>query len=162
MPVKWVLHWQQNAGTTVNSQILTEVSQCAESINSIKGGRWKATLNVYRPMLKEQVNLVEFLRDFLGISLQEQPSKYYFVIRGQRIVLEADSNIRGIMEKLQSYKSRVALNFEGFQYQIGDFQLRVGKVVPVHSESLRGIVIEYTLSVPFNLFLAIFFIGILE
>ena len=47
-----VLHWQPNAGTTVNSQILTEVSQCAESINGIKGGRWKATLNFYRPMLK--------------------------------------------------------------------------------------------------------------
>lgn len=142
MPVKWVLHWQPNAGTSVNSQILTEVSQCAESINGVKGGRWKATLNFYRPMLKEQVNPAEFPRDFLGISLQEQPSKYYFVIRGQRIVLEADSNIQSIMEKLQSYKSRVALNFEGFQYQLGDFQLRVGKVVPVHSESLRGIVME--------------------
>ncbi|KAJ8528024.1 hypothetical protein K7X08_015475 [Anisodus acutangulus] len=46
------------------------------------------------------------------------------------------------MEKLQSYKTRVALNFEGFQYQLGDFQLRVGKVVPIHSESLRGIVME--------------------
>lgn len=63
-------------------------------------------------MLLEQVNPAEFPRDFLGISLQEQPSKYYFVIRGQRIVLEADSNIQSIMEKLQSYKSRVALNFE--------------------------------------------------
>ncbi|KAL8119919.1 hypothetical protein AgCh_017152 [Apium graveolens] len=142
MPVKWVLHWQPNAGTSVNSQILTEVSQCAESINGVKGGRWKATLNFYRPMLKDQVNPAEFPRDFLGISLQEQPSKYYFVIRGQRIVLEADSNIQNIMEKLQSYKSRVALNFEGFQYQLGDFQLRVGKVVPLHSESLRGIVME--------------------
>ncbi|XP_016651860.1 PREDICTED: mediator of RNA polymerase II transcription subunit 20a isoform X2 [Prunus mume] len=47
-----------------------------------------------------------------------------------------------IMEKLQSYKSRLSLNFEGFQYQLGDFQLRVGKVLPTHSENLRGIVME--------------------
>ncbi|XP_030945155.1 mediator of RNA polymerase II transcription subunit 20a-like isoform X2 [Quercus robur] len=31
---------------------------------------------------------------------------------------------------------------EGFQYQLGDFQLRVGKVSPTHSENLRGIVME--------------------
>jgi mediator of RNA polymerase II transcription subunit 20 len=93
-------------------------------------------------VLKEQANQNEFPRDFLGISLPEQPNKYYFVLRGQRLVLEADSTIQTIMEKLQSYKTRVALNFEGFQYQLGDFQLRVGKVVPIHSESLRGIIME--------------------
>uniref|UniRef100_A0A3Q7J3P4 Mediator of RNA polymerase II transcription subunit 20 n=1 Tax=Solanum lycopersicum TaxID=4081 RepID=A0A3Q7J3P4_SOLLC len=138
-----VLHWQPNAGTTVNSQILTEVSQCVESINGVKEGRWKDTLSFYKPMLRvEQANSLEFPRDFLGISLQEQPNKYYMVIRGQRLIIEAESSIQTIMEKLQSYKTRVALNFEGFQYQLGDFQLRVGKVVTIHSENLRGIVME--------------------
>ncbi|KAL4583612.1 hypothetical protein LXL04_008190 [Taraxacum kok-saghyz] len=92
--------------------------------------------------LSKQANASEFPRDFLGIFLPEQPNKYYFVLRGQRLVLEADSTIQTIMEKLQSYKTRVALNFEGFQYQLGDFQLRVGKVVSIQSESLRGIVME--------------------
>ncbi|GFY80482.1 TATA-binding related factor (TRF) of subunit 20 of Mediator complex [Actinidia rufa] len=142
MTIKWVLHWQPNAGTTVNSQILNEVSQCVESINGVKEGRWKATLTFYKPIIREQVSTAEFPREFLGITLPEQPNKYYFVIRGQKIVLEAEQNIQAIMEKLQSYKTRVALNFEGFQYQLGDFQLRVGKVVPMQSESLRGIVME--------------------
>ncbi|KAJ0030665.1 hypothetical protein Pint_13477 [Pistacia integerrima] len=142
MPIKWVLHWQPHAGTSVNSQILNEVSQCVESINGVKEGRWKATLTFYKPMLRDQSLAGEFPRDFLGISVPEQPNKYYFVIRAQRIVMEADSSIQNIMEKLQSYKMRVALNFEGFQYQLGDFQLRVGKVVPTHSENLRGIVME--------------------
>ncbi|XAR67105.1 hypothetical protein NMG60_11013542 [Bertholletia excelsa] len=142
MPVKWVLHWQPNAGTTANSQILNEVSQCVESINGVKEGRWKATLTLYKPMIRDQAPSTEFPRDFLGISLPEQPNKYYFVIRGQKIVLEAEQTIQTIMEKLQSYKSRVALNFEGFQYQLGDFQLKVGKVVAMHSESLRGILME--------------------
>nr|GMD50576.1 mediator of RNA polymerase II transcription subunit 20A-like [Ipomoea batatas]GMD55722.1 mediator of RNA polymerase II transcription subunit 20A-like [Ipomoea batatas] len=142
LSVSGVLHWQPNAGTTVNTQILTEVSQCVEGINGVKEGRWKATLSFYKPMLKDIANANEFPRDFWGISLQEQPDKYYFVIRGQRLVMEAESSIQNIMEKLQSYKTRVALNFEGFQYQLGDFRLRVGKVVPIHSESLRGIVME--------------------
>ncbi|BBH08224.1 TATA-binding related factor of subunit 20 of Mediator complex [Prunus dulcis] len=131
-----VLHWQPNAGTTVNSQIINEVTQCVESINGVKEGRWKATITFYKPMIREQALAGDFPRDFLGIALPEQPNKYYLIIRLQRIVLEADSSIQMIMEKLQSYKSR------GFQYQLGDFQLRVGKVLPTHSENLRGIVME--------------------
>lgn len=70
------------------------------------------SLMLHIHLLLEQANAAEFPRDFLGISLPEQPSKYYFVLRGQRLVLEADSTIQTIMEKLQSYKTRVALNFE--------------------------------------------------
>ncbi|KAF4381242.1 hypothetical protein CsatB_015018 [Cannabis sativa] len=142
MPIKWVLHWQPNVGTTASGQIVNEVTQCVESMNGVKDGRWKATLTFYKPMLRDQSLLPEFPRDFMGISLPEQPNKYYFIIRGQRLVLEADSTIQTIMDKLQSYKSRVSLNFEGNQYQLGDFQLRVGKVSPAHSEALRGIVME--------------------
>ncbi|KAH7856251.1 hypothetical protein Vadar_034504 [Vaccinium darrowii] len=141
MGIKWVLHWQPNAGTTINSQILNEACQCAESINGVKEGRWKATLNFYRPILRDQASAAEFPRELLGISVPEQPNKYYFVVRGQKIVLEAEQTIQTIMEKLQSYKARLALNFEGSQYQLGDFQLRVGKVL-LPNESLRGIVME--------------------
>lgn len=143
-----VLHWHPNAGSTVNSQILNEVSQCVESINGVKEGRWKATLTFYKPMIRGHLIIIlvdfpwifyssslsgcfcflisclelnypsdqslaaEFPREFLGMSLPEQPNKYYFIIRAQRLVMEADSSIQMIMEKLQSYKSRVALNFE--------------------------------------------------
>ncbi|GMH04107.1 hypothetical protein Nepgr_005946 [Nepenthes gracilis] len=142
MPMKWVLHWHPNTGTTVNSQILNEISLCVECINGVKEGRWKAVLTFYRPILRDQALAAEFPRDFLGLSLPEEPNKYYFILRGQRIVLEADSSIQVIMDKLQSYKSRVSLNFEGTQYRLGDFQVRVGKVVPSHSENMRGIVME--------------------
>lgn len=66
----------------------------------------------------DQTLASEFPRDFLGMSLPEQPSKYYFIIRGQRLVLEADSSIQTIMDKLQSYKARVSLNFEVFPRRI--------------------------------------------
>ncbi|KAJ1400715.1 Mediator complex, subunit Med20 [Sesbania bispinosa] len=142
MPIRWILHWQPNQGTVVNSHILNEISQCVENINGVKDGRWKATLTFYRPNLRDQSISTDFPRDFLGISLMEQPNKYYFIIRGHKIVLEADSSILTIMEKLQSYKSKVALNFEGVQYKLGDFQLRVIKVVPNQAENLRGILME--------------------
>ncbi|XP_061361660.1 mediator of RNA polymerase II transcription subunit 20a-like [Gastrolobium bilobum] len=142
MPIRWILHWQPNQGTMVNSQTLNEISQCVENLNGVKDGRWKATLTFYRPNLRDQSIPIDFPRDFLGISLLEQPNKYYFIIRGHKIVLEADSSILTIMEKLQSYKSKVALHFEGVQYKLGDFQLRVIKVVPNQAESLRGILME--------------------
>ncbi|KAI5415255.1 Mediator of RNA polymerase II transcription subunit 20a [Lathyrus oleraceus] len=142
MPVRWILHWQPSQGSVVNSHILNEISQCVDTFSGVKEGRWKSTLTFYRPNVRDQSMSAEFPRDFLGISLMEQPDKYYFIIRGHKLVLEADSSILTIMEKLQSYKSKVALNFEGLQYRLGDFQLRLIKVVPNQAENLRGILME--------------------
>ncbi|XP_078441597.1 TATA-binding related factor (TRF) of subunit 20 of Mediator complex isoform X2 [Wolffia australiana] len=138
MPVKWVLPWQPNPGMTVNSQILAEVSQRAESLGGVKAGRWKSTLTFYRAMMRDPAAPVDCTKDFLGLVLHDNPDKNYFFVRG-RIVVEADVAMVAIMDKLQSFKARVSLNFE---YQIGDFLLRVGKVVPASSETLRGIMME--------------------
>ncbi|KEH38220.1 putative mediator complex, subunit Med20 [Medicago truncatula] len=142
MPVRWILHWQPSQGTTVNSHILNEISQCVENFNGVKDGRCKTTITFYKPNLKDQSMSAQFPRDFLGISLMEQPNKYYLIIRDNKLVAEADSSILTIMEKLQSYKSKVALNCEGLQYNLGDFQMRLIKVVPNQAESLRGILME--------------------
>ncbi|PHT73407.1 Mediator of RNA polymerase II transcription subunit 20a [Capsicum annuum] len=90
----------------------------------------------------EKSDASELPQEYLGILLHEQPNKYYMVIRGQRLIMEAESSMQTIMEKLQSHQLRVGFKFEGFQYQLGEFRLRVGKVVPFGSESLRGIVME--------------------
>ncbi|XP_015055020.1 mediator of RNA polymerase II transcription subunit 20a-like [Solanum pennellii] len=142
MSIKWVLCWQPNAGTTINSQILIEVSKCVESINGVKEGGWKNTFCFYKPMLKEQANASEFPQHFLGASLQEQPDKFYMALSKKRLIVEAESSMQTIMENLQSYRIKFALNCEGFQYRLGDFRVRVGKVVPINSENLRGIVME--------------------
>ncbi|XP_047338631.1 mediator of RNA polymerase II transcription subunit 20a [Impatiens glandulifera] len=142
MPVKWVFYWVPNAGSTVNSQVINEISQCIESINGVKEGRWKATLTIYRPILKVEPALGDLPRDLLGIALPEQPNKYYFILRGQKLILEAEQTIQTIMEKLQSYKTRVQFISEGFQYKLGDFMIRVGKVVPANAESLRGVIMD--------------------
>ncbi|KAH0774037.1 hypothetical protein KY290_011174 [Solanum tuberosum] len=63
-------------------------------------------------------------------------------ISRQRLVVEAESSMQMIMENLQSYRMKLAVNCEGLQYRLGDFRLRVGKVVPINSENLRGIVME--------------------
>ncbi|KAF2313846.1 hypothetical protein GH714_018273 [Hevea brasiliensis] len=112
-----VLHWHPNAGTTAKPKSSTR-SQCVESISGVKEGRWKATLTSYKPMVREQSRTAEFPRDFLGISLLEQPKQVLFHDLGSK----------------------------GFEYQLGDFQLRVGKVVPSHSGNLRGIVMETQIS----------------
>ncbi|XP_020877134.1 mediator of RNA polymerase II transcription subunit 20b, partial [Arabidopsis lyrata subsp. lyrata] len=123
-----LLHWRQpNQGSTLSSQILNKVTQSIESLNGVKEGKWKATLNYYKPMLRDQANQAEFPREFLGVSLPKESSKYYFVVRSQRIVVDADSSIQMIMENLESYKCKLSFYFEGFQYQLGDFQVRVGK-----------------------------------
>ncbi|XP_010327599.1 mediator of RNA polymerase II transcription subunit 20a-like [Solanum lycopersicum] len=60
----------------------------------------------------------------------------------QRLIVKAESSMQKIMEIIQSYRMKFAVNCEGFQYRLGDFQVRVGKVVQINSENLREIVIE--------------------
>ena len=107
------MHWQPNPGTALNNQILTEACQCVEGLNGVKDGRWKSSLTFYRPMVRDlSAGPAGHPRDFLGLALQEHYNKYYFILRAHRIVLEADAAIQIIMEKLQSYKTGIVLNFE--------------------------------------------------
>ncbi|CAM0951555.1 unnamed protein product [Alopecurus aequalis] len=149
-PLRRLMHWHPNPGATLNSQILAEACGCAESLGGTKDGRWKTSIFFYRPIAREtsasgaqqQQQAPDVPRELLGVALHERPGLYFSILRAQRLVLQADAAFPQVMEKLQSYKARVTLNFEGFQYQLGDFCLRIGKCVPNNSETLRGIMME--------------------
>ncbi|KAG5570245.1 hypothetical protein H5410_060011, partial [Solanum commersonii] len=98
---------------------------------------------IFLPFIK-QANASEFPQFFWGVSLQEQPNKFYMALSRQRLVAEAESSMQTIMENLQSYRMKLAVNCEEFQYRLGDFRFRVSKVVPINYENLRGIVMEET------------------
>ncbi|EOA19628.1 hypothetical protein CARUB_v10002955mg [Capsella rubella] len=142
MPVKWLLYWQPSQGSTLGSSILNEATECIESLNGVKEGEWKATLNYYKPILKDESIQTEIPREIVGISLAEEPSKCYFVIRTKRIIMEAATSFRQILERLGSYQCKLSFNFEGFEYKLGDFRMRLAKVVPTHATTIRGIVLE--------------------
>ena len=94
-----------------NSQILSEASQCAETLGGVREARWKSTLTFYKAMTRDITAPLDYTKDFIGLALQDRPDKNYFIIRG-RIVVETDVAMISIMEKLQAYKARVSLNFE--------------------------------------------------
>uniref|UniRef100_K4D1A0 Mediator of RNA polymerase II transcription subunit 20 n=2 Tax=Solanum lycopersicum TaxID=4081 RepID=K4D1A0_SOLLC len=92
-------------------------------------------------LLLEQANASEFPQHFLGASLQKQ-NKFYMALSRQRLIVEAQSSMQTIMDNLQSYRIKFPLNCEGFKYRLGDFRVRVGKVVQINFGNLRGIVME--------------------
>ncbi|KAH9321078.1 hypothetical protein KI387_015717, partial [Taxus chinensis] len=132
--------WQPNVGATLTTQIFNLLCKCIEDANGIKECRLKANIVQYRPILKEENQRVDCVREFLGISFEEQPDKHFFVIRSHHLVMESDSSLPSIFDKLQSYRKAITLNFEGFQYKFADFQLKVFKVS--QSESLKAVVME--------------------
>ncbi|XP_072148339.1 mediator of RNA polymerase II transcription subunit 20a isoform X1 [Setaria viridis] len=146
------MHWHPSPGATLNTQILAEACGCAESLGGAKDGRWKTSIIFYRAMTRDGgaagpagqqgQQHGDLPRELLGVALHERPGLYFSIVRLAKLVLQADATFPQVMEKLQSYKARVALNFEGFQYQLGDFCLRIGKCVPNNSEVLRGIMME--------------------
>ncbi|GJN17175.1 hypothetical protein PR202_gb04225 [Eleusine coracana subsp. coracana] len=118
------MHWHPNPGATLNSQILIEACGCA------KDGRWKTFIFFYRPMTRDggaagaagQQQHPDLPRDLLGVALHERPGLYFSTVRAQRLVFQADAAFPQVMEKLQSYKARVALNFEVEYYPLSSIE----------------------------------------
>nr|XP_045089599.1 mediator of RNA polymerase II transcription subunit 20a-like [Aegilops tauschii subsp. strangulata] len=147
LPRRRLMHWHPNPGATLNSQILAEACSCAESLGGTKDGRWKTSIISCRPITRDSMGAGGRLPpdvpgELLGVALHEHPGLYFSILRTHRLVLQADAAFPHVMEKLQSYKARVSLDFEGFQYQLGDFCLRIGKCAPNNSETMRGIIME--------------------
>ena len=46
------------------------------------------------------------------MSFSEAPEKYYFALRQEHMVVEADATMQAIMEKLQVYRNRLTILFE--------------------------------------------------
>lgn len=55
---------------------------------------------------------MECARELWGVSFSEVPDKYYFALRQEHMVVEADAIMQGIMEKLQVYRNRLTILFE--------------------------------------------------
>lgn len=142
MPVKWLYYWQPSVGGTVSSQTLFDAFKRIEALHGTKTFRWQVTASQYRPNQRDQALPVDCARELLGVTFSEAPEKHYFVLRQEHMVVEADATMQAIMEKLQVYRNRLTILFEGFQYELGDFHIKAGRAVLAHTENLRGIILE--------------------
>jgi len=142
MPVKWLYYWQPSVGGTVSSQTLFDAFKRIEALHGTKTFRWQVTASQYRPNQRDQGLPVDCARELLGVTFSEAPEKHYFVLRQEHMVVEADATMQAIMEKLQVYRNRLTILFEGFQYELGDFHIKAGRAVLAHTENLRGIILE--------------------
>jgi len=142
MTVKWLYYWQPTVGGTVSSQTLFDAFKRIEALHGLKTFRWDITASQFRPNQREPVLPVECARELWGVSFSEVPDKYYFALRQEHMVVEADANMQAIMEKLQVYRNRLTILFEGFQYELGDFHIKAGRAILAHTENLRGIILE--------------------
>lgn len=142
MTVKWLYYWQPSVGGTFSSQTLLDAFKRIENLHGQKTFRWQITASQFRPNQREPVVPVDCARELWGVSFSEVPEKYYFALRQEHMVVEADATMQAIMEKLQVYRNRLTLLFEGFQYELGDFHIKAGRAVLAHTDNLRGVILE--------------------
>lgn len=146
MCAKWILHWQPAPGAMMSTQTYAEVVKAVESLSSTRIGRWNATCSLNRPVVREvgvaPGEIVTPARELFGVSFSDWPGRHFLVLRHEHLVVEAEASVESIMEKLQLYRHRSSVAYEGLEYSLGDFHVRVGKAVQASSEALRGILLE--------------------
>ncbi|XP_050907309.1 mediator of RNA polymerase II transcription subunit 20a [Lathyrus oleraceus] len=141
MTVKRLLYWKPNQESAINSHTVNKISECVKAFNGVKERAWKTDLRYYRSILPDQSNPA---RHALGLYFMGNPNKYYLIISKQNIVVEADPSILTILDKLHTYFSTIVLYFEGVDYKLGDFQMKLVKVLTRYNY-LRGILMEATI-----------------
>ncbi|KAG6536366.1 mediator of RNA polymerase II transcription subunit 20a-like isoform X1 [Zingiber officinale] len=147
-----LMNWLPKYGSEITNPLLAEVILCLEGFGSItKVGNWLHRITIYRAIDRKGAYVSDASASsrnlghkFLGIAFHDHPSVYFFVIPLPRhlTVLEADANIQILMSQLGSFKHSSVRYFQGFQYRLGDFQLKVGKCFRSAPENFRGIVLE--------------------
>eukprot|EP00850_Spirogloea_muscicola_P007596 SM000039S14426 [mRNA] locus=s39:43955:45199:- [translate_table: standard] len=96
-------------------------------------------------------------RDLFGVSFSAAPGSHVLVLRSERLVVECQSSVQALMEKLQLYRHRLSLLFEGFEYLWGDFVVRVAKAALSTTDALRGVLVEARAPAPKSLAVASWF-----
>ncbi|GAB4817817.1 hypothetical protein N2152v2_004863 [Parachlorella kessleri] len=81
-------------------------------------------------------------RDLCSVTFSDQPHSLVLVTRSQRSVLEGDSELQQLLDKLRLYQLRATLQLEGLRYGIGDFSVSVARAIQKPLEEFRGIVLD--------------------
>eukprot|EP00245_Coleochaete_scutata_P011411 TRINITY_DN4226_c0_g1_i1.p1 TRINITY_DN4226_c0_g1~~TRINITY_DN4226_c0_g1_i1.p1 ORF type:complete len:219 (-),score=21.56 TRINITY_DN4226_c0_g1_i1:385-1041(-) len=143
MGVKCLAHWQPGAGGGLSTQSYLDIVRVIEELPVTKTSRWSAMCSLHRPITREGANSdFRAARELMGFSGSEFPGSQFFVLRPERTVIESGSVASAIFEKLQAYRQRLSISFEGNQHTMGDFVVKAGRAVLSHTDSLRGIVLE--------------------
>eukprot|EP00271_Cylindrocystis_brebissonii_P019193 TRINITY_DN5743_c0_g1_i1.p1 TRINITY_DN5743_c0_g1~~TRINITY_DN5743_c0_g1_i1.p1 ORF type:complete len:229 (+),score=39.91 TRINITY_DN5743_c0_g1_i1:371-1057(+) len=150
MGVKWVLYWQQKVGgPALTNQTYADIVKLVEGLAGTSGtNKWQATCSLQRPIPREgalsgaAAHSSFVPPQLFGVSFSDWPTQHFLVNKSERHVLAAGSEIVVIMDKLQMYRARISVAYEGLAYPLGDFSLRVGKAVLQTTDMLRGIVAE--------------------
>ncbi|KAL2338778.1 hypothetical protein Fmac_013224 [Flemingia macrophylla] len=145
MPVRSVLYWKPNQGNVMtNEEVMSKISECIETLHGVEDQECHchACVTFYTPILRdERASFADLPQDFVGVLMMEQLNKQFFVMQSRWIVVEADSLILPLIEKLSSYKPKSYITLNGTLYKMGDFQIRLFKVLPDQG-NLKGIIAE--------------------
>ncbi|CAL5222834.1 g5258 [Coccomyxa viridis] len=145
MGVRWLLKWQQDVGVP-GREVFEALCAAVEPLKTAERQSWK----VQNASLRQgQVETPLGLRDAVGpkvevqcITLGEADGSMYLLQREQRRVMQADQAMMDILSKVMPYKARASMRFEGWQYQMGDFTVCIGRATLKPKQEFRGFVVE--------------------
>jgi len=151
MGVKCVLRWV-NPDPVVRDHpraVFTVLGAAFEALDGRKIGKWKLNCTALKPKVEEGGGKggsggkqgVLGSKEMHLLSFSERMDKQYLLLKQERQVLEADTSIRGLLEKLGVYLQRFSLDFEGHLYSLGDFSAKLGRAQTT-SEEFKGITVE--------------------
>ncbi|KAL6067456.1 mediator complex subunit Med20 [Balamuthia mandrillaris] len=141
-------------------QALGEMKQRVERLRGKKVGDWSLYCTLYlhesakEPSLPETISKELYLlreelfpsssssssleNDSAPSSSSSSTNKCYLMLQGN--ILEAGLEMQSIIKKAKLYKPRQTVHIKGFQYEIGDFGVKIGSIMLGNNN--KGVVVE--------------------
>ncbi|KAK9800358.1 hypothetical protein WJX73_009898 [Symbiochloris irregularis] len=137
MGVRWL--WTWDTGKEGLAPALERANAAVAALKGVRRGSWTVQVTA----LKSKDTLL-LDRDIILVALTDNPSLTYLINQQTGQVLEADKDVRKILEGTQMFKPHMGAHCTGAMYLIGDFVLRLGKMAMRQDNTAMALIdVEY-------------------
>jgi len=121
---------------------IADLQKRVEVLHPVPKGRWGLGCRVFlsKPSAANPQNQELFL-----VNFEENPSQCYLLMRvgDKTTVLEAESEMQSLVDKVKLYAHRQTIEVQGESYQIGDFIVKFGAVLVAANTKGYIVDVEY-------------------
>ncbi|KAL0054896.1 hypothetical protein WJX82_003923 [Trebouxia sp. C0006] len=141
MVARWILrvHPGQQPGRQ-----LQQLSQALEALEAESSGRWSVNVATHRRVQEESYTTseVKAARDLSLVTFSNDAASVYLILRNEKQLVTADQDMLTLLNRIALYKHRSTLVFEGTDYVLGDFAVKICRTILKPGEEVKGVAMD--------------------
>lgn len=123
---------------------LQQLSQALEALKAESSGRWSVNVATHRRVQEDSYTKseVKAARDLSLVTFSNDAASVYLILRNEKQLVTADQDMLTLLNRIALYKHRSTLVFEGTDYVLGDFAVKICRTILKPGEEVKGVAMD--------------------